>query len=176
MVQRLSRTKLAAICRAFDGGELGARSTYKSITPREFLVKNAGNTAITEGSPLTVTAFASNLSYADARRRINNASIVLSGIAGGSMAIASELIPSGKIGRATSIGLTFHDVTITDASYDYANTNFTTVGSIDYYQIVAKSGTSNGVARCALYHEPQGGGGGTLTASVSNNVLTLEIV
>ena len=178
MVIRLSRSKLSQICKAYDGGELGARSFNGTSTPTVFFIKNTGQTSINEGAPIAVGGFSvSPLSYAKAVERMNAGSMVLSGQAAGSHAIALERIAPGKIGRAASLGLCFHAVTITDDAYDYANTNFTTVGTFDYYNILAKSAKSNGVAICALFHEPQGGGGtGTLTASVSSNVLTLEIV
>lgn len=178
MVQRLSRSKLAEICRAYDGGELGARSVRSTIAPTVILIKNAGTSSINEGAPVVVSAFAAaSIPYATAVRRMNNGSLVLSARAGGAHAYALERIAPGKIGRAASLGLCFHTVTINDASHDYVNTSFQTVGTFDFYELLAKSATSNSVAICALFHEPQGGGGsGTLTASVSNNVLTLEIV
>ena len=178
MVVRLSRSKLAAVCRAFDGGELVSRSLFRTAAPTVFFVKNAGSSSINEGAPIAVSGFSiASLPYAKAAQQLNNGALILSGQQGGSHAIALERIAPGKIGRAASLGLCFHAVTITDASYDYANSSFQTVGTFDYYAIIAKSATYNGSAICALYHEPQGGGGtGTLTASVSSNVLTLEIV
>lgn len=177
MVVRLSRSKLAQVCRAFDGGELGARALIRTAAPSVVLVKNSGLTSINEGSPIAVSGYSiAALSYSKALSCMNNGALVLTGQQGGAHAIALERIAPGKIGRAASLGLCFHAVTINDAAHDYATSSFDSVGTFDFYEILAKSATYNGAAICALYHEPQGGGGGTLTASVSNNVLTLEIV
>lgn len=181
MAQKLSRAKLTAICKAYDGGELGARSFHETAAPTVFLIKNAGLSSINEGAPLTLSGFAtSSLAYSKAVARLNNGSLTLGAVTPGSSsdvhAIALERVAPGKVGSARSVGVCFHTVTINDASHGYADASFNSVASGGFYTILAKSATSNGKAVCALYHSAQGGGGGTLQASVSNNVLTLEIV
>lgn len=185
MVVRLSRSKLAQVCKAFDGGELGARSFYGTTAPTVFFVKNAGLVSINEGAPLSLSGFAtSSLAYPKAVSRMNNGALVLSGTVPGSNvhAVALDRIAPGKIGRAASLGLCFHAVTINDASHVYADASFSSSASAAFYDIVAKSATSGGVAVCALYHAASGGGGPIgvtvltgISLSVSANVLTITI-
>lgn len=165
MVIRLSRSKLAQVCRAFDGGEFDARNVYTTSAPVVFLAKNNGSTSINEGAPLSVAGFSSTLSFAKASERLNNASLVVlvaSPAAGENVhAIALERIAPGKIGRASSFGLVFHAVTINASTDGYADVNFSSSSSDAYYQILAKSSVASGSAVCALFHATSGGGGGT---------------
>jgi hypothetical protein len=113
-------------------------------------------------------------------RRLNDGSLVLSvksPTAAGDVvhARADCPIPPGKIGRATAISLVYHVVTINSSTHTQASQAFASVASGGYYDILAKSATSGSSAVCAL-SQVVVGSGGELSATVANNVLTLEIV
>lgn len=182
MKQPLSRRKLHRICQAYDGGELSALVPARN-NGRVVLVKNAGASTLPTGSPLTVVGFAStSASYAQMLRRLSDDSLVVavkSPTAVGDVvhARAGCPIPPGKIGRATAISLVYHVVTINSSTHTQASQAFASVASDGYYEILAKSATSGSSAVCALSQVVVGsGGGGELSATVANNVLTLEIV
>lgn len=180
MKQPLSRRKLHRICQAYDGGELGVLNPARKNN-RVVLAKNVGTSTLPTGSPLTVVGFASaSATYAQMLRRLNDDSLV---VAVRSPTAATDVvharadcpIPPGKIGRATAISLVFHVVTINSSEHTQASQAFVSISTDGYYDILARSATSGGRAVCALIQIVVGGGG-ELSATVANNVLTLEIV
>lgn len=183
MKKRLSRSKLAKLVAAYDAGEF-TPSSESAPAPIAALVRVSAT--VDQGSPVRVTGIAGSPTYARAKSLWDSRRIVLTGSpsTGASETHGSALEPmrANKIGRVLLTNAFFHQITCPDSNeYPYVNSSFAAIPSTAdvstrAYAIAAQSSENASHARIAvLVPFVIASETSSLTASVSNNVLTLEI-
>lgn len=159
---KLSREDLVEVDKLYKGGALDKPEPVRKPQSKGTVrVRNSTNALFSVGAPIAISGFASSMTFAQARRRMVDGTLVLSGQAATSGAVVGACaspIASGKIGDV-EIDLRFGIVTFSDSSHQYATETFASAES-GPFRIVARSGYSNGLAVCALVPAMASGGGG----------------
>lgn len=119
MKRRLSRTKLAKICAAYDSGALSP--TAPGAMPRPFdAVYVYASEPLTAGEPLTVAGFKNASTYETVRRLLRAGRLVLSAeiadAPGAAHALALQNVPEGKVGVARLTAGFFQDILCADGT------------------------------------------------------------
>ena len=149
---KLSREDLVEVDRLYKGGALDkptdAQRPQSKPTVR---VRNSTNALFSVGAPIAISGFASSLSFAQARKRMIDGTLVLSGAAATSGAVVGACatpIAAGKIGDV-EIDIRFAIVTFSNTAHQYATETFASAET-GSFRIVARSALSSGLAVCAL--------------------------
>ena len=149
---KLSREDLVEVDKLYKGGALDKPEPVRKPQSKGTVrVRNSTNALFSVGAPIAISGFASSMTFAQARRRMVDGTLVLSGQAATSGAVVGACaspLASGKIGDV-EIDLRFGIVTFSDASHQCATETFASAES-GPFRIVARSGYSSGLAVCAL--------------------------
>lgn len=157
---KLSREDLVEVDRLYKGGALDKPEPIQRPQSKGTIrVRNSTSNAFKTGDPILVSGFASLLTFAQAKKRMVDGTLVMGGYSptsgaglGQNIGTCASPIPPGKIGDV-EMGVAFSVVAFSDTTHNYATENRESAFA-GYYEIAARSGywSQNNIsyAVCAL--------------------------
>lgn len=144
MKRRLSRTKLAKICAAYDSGAFNSQNrTPVGILSADVVYVYASGQTIPEDSPVKITGFRNVSTYETVKRLWRAGRLVLTGevatTSAGTHAYALTRINEGKVGLARLTDGCFKDLSFADGQIPSRVDQPVQGGSIPGFNVVASS-------------------------------------
>lgn len=156
MKRRLSRTKLAKICAAYDSGAFNTQNrTPVGILSADVVYVYASGQTVPEDSPVEITGFRNVSTYDTVKKLWRAGRLVLTGevatTSAGTHAYALTRIQEGKVGLARLTDGCFKDLFFADGQIPSRVDQPVQGGSIPGFNVVASSAlSSNNYAVCFL--------------------------